>query len=149
MRIANVSGRLTLLTDDRHGLDVAEASGGTFAADPQAVYERWDEFAAWAAAALRGDTASAREFSPDDLGPPTPLPRQVLGIGLHYRKPWARWLTIIATASLIPLEIYECIHRLSVGRVVILVINVAVVVYLVRRGEQTQATPPVQEPPPV
>ena len=86
MRIANVSGRLTLLTGDRHGLDVAEASGGTFAADPQAVYERWDEFAAWAGAALIGDTASAREFSPDDLRSPAPPPRQVLGIGLNYRS---------------------------------------------------------------
>jgi 2,4-didehydro-3-deoxy-L-rhamnonate hydrolase len=86
MRIANVSGRLTLLTDDRHGLDVAEASGGTFEADPQAVYERWDEFAAWAGAALSGDTGSAREFSPDDLRSPAPLPRQVLGIGLNYRS---------------------------------------------------------------
>jgi 2-keto-4-pentenoate hydratase/2-oxohepta-3-ene-1,7-dioic acid hydratase in catechol pathway len=86
MRIANVSGRLTLLTDDRHGLDVAEASGGTFSADPQAVYERWDEFRAWATAALAGDLVSAREFSPEELGPPTPLPRQVLAIGLNYRS---------------------------------------------------------------
>jgi 2,4-didehydro-3-deoxy-L-rhamnonate hydrolase len=86
MRIANVSGRLALLTDDSHGLDVAEASGGTFASDPQAVYERWDEFAAWATAALAGDTVSAREFSPEDLGPPAPLPRQSLAIGLNYRS---------------------------------------------------------------
>jgi uncharacterized membrane protein (DUF2068 family) len=57
------------------------------------------------------------------------------GVGLHYRKPWARWFTIIATASLIPLEIYECLRELHVGRVVILIINVLVVVYLTRRKE--------------
>jgi uncharacterized membrane protein (DUF2068 family) len=57
------------------------------------------------------------------------------GVGLHYRKPWARWLTIIATASLIPLEVYECFRELHVGRVVILIINVLVVIYLVRRKE--------------
>jgi uncharacterized membrane protein (DUF2068 family) len=57
------------------------------------------------------------------------------GLGLHYRKPWARWLTIIATASLIPLEVYECFRELHVGRVVILIINVLVVIYLVRRKE--------------
>jgi len=57
------------------------------------------------------------------------------GIGLHYRKPWARWFTIIATASLIPLEVYECVRELHVGRVVVLIINVLVVVYLARRKE--------------
>jgi uncharacterized membrane protein (DUF2068 family) len=57
------------------------------------------------------------------------------GIGLHYRRPWARWLTIIATASLIPFEIYECMRELHVGRVVILIINVLVVIYLARRKE--------------
>jgi uncharacterized membrane protein (DUF2068 family) len=57
------------------------------------------------------------------------------GVGLHYRKPWARWFTIIATASLIPLEIYECLRELHVGRVVILIINVLVVIYLARRKE--------------
>lgn len=57
------------------------------------------------------------------------------GVGLHYRKPWARWLTIIATASLIPLEIYECMRELHIGRVVILIINVLVVIYLARRKE--------------
>jgi len=57
------------------------------------------------------------------------------GVGLHYRKPWARWLTIIATGSLIPFEVYECAHRPSVLRFLILLINILVVVYLVRRKE--------------
>jgi uncharacterized membrane protein (DUF2068 family) len=57
------------------------------------------------------------------------------GIGLHYRKPWARWFTIIATASLIPLEIYECIRELHLIRVLVLVINILVVIYLARRKE--------------
>jgi uncharacterized membrane protein (DUF2068 family) len=57
------------------------------------------------------------------------------GLGLYLRKPWARWFTIIATSSLIPLEIYECVRELHVGRVVILIINVLVVIYLARRKE--------------
>jgi uncharacterized membrane protein (DUF2068 family) len=57
------------------------------------------------------------------------------GIGLHYRKPWARWFTIIATGSLIPFEVYECARRLSLLRFVILVINILVVIYLVKRKE--------------
>jgi uncharacterized membrane protein (DUF2068 family) len=57
------------------------------------------------------------------------------GIGLHYRKPWARWFTIIATASLIPLEVYECIRELHLIRVLVLIINILVVIYLARRKE--------------
>ena len=57
------------------------------------------------------------------------------GIGLHFRKPWARWFTIIATASLIPLEVYECIRELHLIRVLVLIINILVVIYLARRKE--------------
>jgi uncharacterized membrane protein (DUF2068 family) len=57
------------------------------------------------------------------------------GVGLHYRKPWARWLTIIATASLIPLEIYECIRELHLVRVLVLIVNILVLIYLARRKE--------------
>ena len=57
------------------------------------------------------------------------------GIGLHYRKPWARWFTIIATASLIPLEVYECIRELHLIRVLVLIVNILVVIYLARRKE--------------
>jgi uncharacterized membrane protein (DUF2068 family) len=61
------------------------------------------------------------------------------GVGLHYRKPWARWFTIIATASLIPLEVYECIRELHLIRVLVLIINILVVIYLVRRKEIFEA----------
>jgi uncharacterized membrane protein (DUF2068 family) len=57
------------------------------------------------------------------------------GVGLHYRKPWARWFTIIATASLIPLEIYECVREVHLVRFLVLIINVLVVIYLARRKE--------------
>jgi uncharacterized membrane protein (DUF2068 family) len=57
------------------------------------------------------------------------------GVGLHYRKPWARWFTIIATASLIPLEIYECLREAHLVRFLVLIINILVVIYLARRKE--------------
>jgi len=57
------------------------------------------------------------------------------GVGLWLRKPWARWLTVIATSSLIPIEIYEILRELHLVRVLILIANVAVVVYLARRRE--------------
>ncbi|KOX24865.1 MULTISPECIES: fumarylacetoacetate hydrolase family protein [unclassified Streptomyces] len=81
MRIANLSGRLALVVDGR-AVDVEEASGGRFSADPQAVYERWEEFRSWAAGTgLPAGTA----LDPAELGSPAPAPRQTLAIGLNYR----------------------------------------------------------------
>jgi len=53
------------------------------------------------------------------------------GTGLWLRRPWAEWFTTIMTASLIPLELYEIVHHPTIPKTVVLVINVAVVVYLV------------------
>jgi len=53
------------------------------------------------------------------------------GTGLLLRKRWAEYFTIIVTGSFIPLELYELVRRVTVPRVVFLVINVAVVWYLV------------------
>lgn len=80
MRIANLSGRLTLITD-AGAIDAEEASAGRFSSDPQRVYERWFEFVEWAAA---GPAAAAVPFSADQLGPPAPRPAQVFGIGANY-----------------------------------------------------------------
>ena len=55
------------------------------------------------------------------------------GVGLFFRKRWAEYLTIFVTASLVPLEIYEVVKEFSLTRVVVLVINVVVVVYLIVR----------------
>jgi 2-keto-4-pentenoate hydratase/2-oxohepta-3-ene-1,7-dioic acid hydratase in catechol pathway len=84
VRIANLSGRLVLLTTDTPmgAVDVEKASGGEFASDPQAVYERWDEFVAWARTA---DPADATPVDAAALGAPVPAPAQVFAIGLNYR----------------------------------------------------------------
>jgi len=55
----------------------------------------------------------------------------VEGVGLLMRKHWAEYFTVIATGSGIPLEVYEIWKKLTVLRVAILAINVAIVVYLV------------------
>ena len=52
--------------------------------------------------------------------------------GLHRRRIWAEWLTVIVTGSLIPLEIYHLVVHGSVGKVLTLVANVAIVIYLLR-----------------
>jgi uncharacterized membrane protein (DUF2068 family) len=53
------------------------------------------------------------------------------GIGLWLLKRWAEWFTVIITSSLVPIEIYEIFHRPSAVKVLVLLINIAVVVYLV------------------
>ena len=55
------------------------------------------------------------------------------GIGLWFAKRWAEWFTVIISGSLVPFEIYETIRQPTALRVLVLIINVAVVVYLVHR----------------
>ncbi len=55
----------------------------------------------------------------------------VEGIGLWLQKRWAEYLTIVATSSLVPLEIYEVVKRVTILRIAVLVSNVAIVAYLV------------------
>jgi uncharacterized membrane protein (DUF2068 family) len=54
----------------------------------------------------------------------------VEGIGLWMQKRWAEWLTVIVTASLIPLELYELFERPNFGKAAIVVANAAIVAYL-------------------
>ncbi|HWW62671.1 MAG TPA: DUF2127 domain-containing protein [Thermoanaerobaculia bacterium] len=59
------------------------------------------------------------------------------GVGLWLEKRWAEYLTIIATASFIPFEVYEVMKRVSALRVAVLIANALIVGYLVvrvRRG---------------
>jgi uncharacterized membrane protein (DUF2068 family) len=53
------------------------------------------------------------------------------GIGLLLGKRWAEFFTIIVTGSLIPLEVFELTQRVSMAKLVVLLLNVLVVVYLV------------------
>ena len=55
------------------------------------------------------------------------------GIGLWLMKRWAEWFTVIITSSLVPVEIYEILHHPTAIKVLVLVINIAVVVYLLYR----------------
>lgn len=83
MRIANIRGRLNLV-EGSVAVDVETASGGTFSAEPAAIYERWADFATWAAEYAVADDPKATAFDERDLGAPSPGARQVFGIGLNY-----------------------------------------------------------------
>lgn len=71
------------------------------------------------------------------------------GTGLALRKRWAEYFTIIVTASFLPLEIYELAHRVTGMKIVILVINLAIVGYLiarVRKGPADQTSSRIPPP---
>jgi uncharacterized membrane protein (DUF2068 family) len=51
-------------------------------------------------------------------------------IGLWLQKRWAEYLTFIATTLLLPIELYELAHRITPFKVVALIVNIAIVVYL-------------------
>jgi uncharacterized membrane protein (DUF2068 family) len=53
------------------------------------------------------------------------------GTGLLFRRRWAEYFTSIITFSFIPLEIYELVRRATLAKGIVLLLNVAVVVYLV------------------
>jgi uncharacterized membrane protein (DUF2068 family) len=57
----------------------------------------------------------------------------VEGTGLWLAKRWGEWVTIIITSSLLPIEIYECYHHLTAIKILVLLINIAVVLYLLHR----------------
>jgi 2-keto-4-pentenoate hydratase/2-oxohepta-3-ene-1,7-dioic acid hydratase in catechol pathway len=80
MRIANVAGRLTVVTP-AGGIDVEHASGGRFPADPAAVYDRWAEFTTWADEV---EAVGATTIDEESLGAPSPRPAQVFAVGLNY-----------------------------------------------------------------
>jgi uncharacterized membrane protein (DUF2068 family) len=51
-------------------------------------------------------------------------------VGLWLTKRWAEYLTFVATCALLPLEVYEIVHKGTLLKVAGFLINVAVVVYL-------------------
>ena len=60
------------------------------------------------------------------------------GTGLLFRKRWAEWLTIVATSSLMPLEVYELIKEFTVVRLLVVLVNAAVVLFLIYRVRQKE-----------
>jgi uncharacterized membrane protein (DUF2068 family) len=64
------------------------------------------------------------------------------GTGLAFRKRWAEYLTIASTASLLPFEAYEIAKQVNAVRILLLLVNIAVVIYLafeVRRGRHEES----------
>jgi uncharacterized membrane protein (DUF2068 family) len=53
------------------------------------------------------------------------------GVGLFLRKRWAEWFVVIVTGSLLPLEIYEIFHKVSVLKIMVIGLNLLILAYLI------------------
>jgi uncharacterized membrane protein (DUF2068 family) len=51
--------------------------------------------------------------------------------GLWYARAWAEWIALISGALYLPFEIYKVAHRQSLFHVSILLLNLAVVFYMI------------------
>src|SRR4029079_4569249 len=51
-------------------------------------------------------------------------------VGLWFQRRWAEYLTFVATPLLLPLEIYELSSRVTWFKVTALILNLAIVIYL-------------------
>ena len=67
------------------------------------------------------------------------------GTGLLLRKRWAEYFTIITTAGLIPLEVYEITRHVTVSKIIVLLINALIVVYLILRVRRIRSRSSLQE----
>ena len=55
----------------------------------------------------------------------------VEGTGLFLRKRWAEWFVCIVTGSLLPLEVYEIIHKVTLAKIALTVGNLVILGYLI------------------
>ncbi|MDZ7733232.1 MAG: fumarylacetoacetate hydrolase family protein [Acidimicrobiia bacterium] len=82
-RLANVSGRATLVDDDDGLHDLEAVSGGSLGPDPMAAVAAHDELHEVSAGIGRHEPFA--RLDEVTLGPPVPHSRHPLGIGLNYR----------------------------------------------------------------
>jgi uncharacterized membrane protein (DUF2068 family) len=63
------------------------------------------------------------------------------GWALHRRYWWSGWLVVVVTASLFPFEAIAIARHARAGRIALMVVNVLIVAYLVRRRAAGAAPP--------
>lgn len=63
----------------------------------------------------------------------------VQGVGLWRGRRWAEYLVVVESGLLLPLEVWELAHRFTVFKLGILLVNLAIVAYLVRLLRTTRA----------
>ena len=61
----------------------------------------------------------------------------VEGTGLWLQRRWGEWATVVITGLLVPVEVYEIFRHPTVVKILVLLVNIAVVAYLVYRIRTT------------
>ena len=69
-------------------------------------------------------------------------------VGLWRERRWAEYLTALATAGFLPLELNELIKRVTLVRAGALVVNLAILVYLVMAKHLFGVRGPIEHPQP-
>jgi uncharacterized membrane protein (DUF2068 family) len=57
----------------------------------------------------------------------------VEGTGLWLQRRWGEWATVAITGMLVPVEVYEIFRHPTVVKIIVLLVNIAVVAYLIYR----------------
>jgi uncharacterized membrane protein (DUF2068 family) len=70
----------------------------------------------------------------------------VEGFGIYFDQKWADLFTIIVTSGFIPFEVYELFVKANWTKIIIIVINLCIVIYLVYRLRQKRLNHLKEEP---
>jgi uncharacterized membrane protein (DUF2068 family) len=66
------------------------------------------------------------------------LVRGVEAYGLWYERRWAEWFALVSAAIYVPVEIYEIIRHATWIKVVVLLVNLAIVAYMAYALKHTE-----------
>jgi len=69
------------------------------------------------------------------------------GVGLWLEWSWAAYLTVVSTSLLLPFELYEIFERVTVLRISLLIVNLAIVLYLVHHLRRYHVSMRTHRPP--
>jgi uncharacterized membrane protein (DUF2068 family) len=58
------------------------------------------------------------------------------GLGLWFERAWAAYLTVVSTSVFIPFELYEIVKQVTAPKIGVLLLNLAIVLYLIAQLKQ-------------
>ena len=67
------------------------------------------------------------------------------GVGLFFKQRWAEYLTIVVTASFIPVELFESFKHFGPAKFILLIVNVAIVcclVWILKKNPRSKPSSP-------
>lgn len=66
--------------------------------------------------------------------------------GLWYARAWAEWIALISGSLYLPFEIYKVIHKQNLFHISVLLINVAIVLYMVYALKTGESVHHIRQP---